>query len=75
MRRLNFEDIIALRLGDVFYEKTGAEITVYKVSKMPTVFDNSGSQSVSWEGRDESGEEIEFFLTQGLERYGPEILD
>jgi len=74
MTKMSFKDISKLRLHDQFYEKTGMERTLYKVIKEPELQGDSESKSLLWTGVDETGEEVEFFLTEGMEHYGPEIL-
>ena len=73
-----FDQLAALRPGDVFYEcESGMNIRA-RVTTLPLVGDDGyeGRRVLRWEAENtESGEPISYMLTEGLDHYGPRIYD
>jgi hypothetical protein len=77
MASLSFDQIAALKPGQVFYECEGGLNIEARVETAPEVLaDSDGKRSAVWMAvNTKSGHRISYRVTEGLMHYGPRIYD
>ena len=75
MSTISFDDIAALKVGDVIYECGGGcniEAEIITTPERFTGFD--GFSAVKWKAKNtQNGDTISYLITAGLTHYGPRL--
>jgi hypothetical protein len=74
--RLNFDEIAAFKVGDVFYEcEAGMNIEARCTSApVESKMESEDRRQLSWSAENtQTGEAISYLVTDGLMHYGPHI--
>jgi hypothetical protein len=77
MKRLTFNEICELKIGQVFYEEDCGALERFTVSKVPFVEVKSGEAEdwteLEWCGKKRDGTQVHFMIVKELSHYGPHI--
>ena len=65
---MNYKD---LEIGDVFYECQSGHNLKMTVKTAPVIKDGQ----MTWIAQNTLGDEVDYLVTEGLERYGPRLYD